>query len=54
MDKEDLKQYFYESLKPLLTDKEAQEDEEIVNFYIEVCCDIAEMFSKHKHETINK
>ena len=44
MSKEELKKNFIDSLKPLLQDKEAQDDEEIVNFYMEVCCDIAEEY----------
>jgi hypothetical protein len=42
MSKEELKKNFADSLKPLLQDKEAQEDAEIVDFYMDVCCDIAE------------
>ena len=42
MSKEELKKNFTDSLKPLLQDKEAQEDAEIVDFYMDVCCDIAE------------
>jgi hypothetical protein len=44
MNREDIKQAFIDNLKPLLMDKEAQDDEEIVDFYMEVCCDIAEEY----------
>ena len=44
MSKEELKQNFIDSLKPLLQDKEAQDDEEIVDFYMDVCCTIAEEY----------
>ena len=44
MSKEELKQAFIDNLKCLLMDKEAQDDEEIVDFYMEVCCDIAEEY----------
>jgi hypothetical protein len=44
MSREELKQAFIDNLKSLLMDKEAQDDEEIVDFYMEVCCDIAEEY----------
>jgi len=44
MSKEELKQAFIDNLKGLLMDKEAQDDEEIVDFYMEVCCDITEEY----------
>ena len=48
MSKEELKQAFIDNLKSLLMDKEAQDDEEIVDFYMEVCCDIAEEYLNQK------
>ena len=48
MSKEELKQNFTDSLKPLLQDREAQDDEEIVDFYMEVCCTIAEEYLNQK------
>lgn len=44
MNREKLKKEFLENLKPLLMDKEAQSDYEIINFYMEVCCEIAEEY----------
>lgn len=44
--REELKKDFTESLEPLLLDKIAQDDEEIVNFYMEVCCVITEEYCK--------
>jgi hypothetical protein len=44
MDREELKKNFVLSLKPLLEDKIAQDDEEIFDFYMEVCCVIAEEY----------
>jgi hypothetical protein len=45
MTKEELKKAFAESLKPLLIDKEAQDDDDVVDFYIEVCCVICEEYA---------
>lgn len=44
MNREELKENFVLSLKPLLEDKIAQDDDEIVDFYMEVCCVIAEEY----------
>lgn len=46
MTREELKKHFLESLTPLLMDSEAQDDEEIVDFYMDVCCTIAEEYSE--------
>ena len=55
MSKKELKKNFIDSLKPLLQDKEAQDDEEIVDFYMEVCCDIAEEYlNQNKNEQRKK
>jgi len=55
MNREELKTYFIESLMPLIQDKEAQNDKEIVDFYMEVCCDIAEeYFMSKKNKPQNK
>lgn len=50
MSKEELKQNFINSLKPLLQDKEAQDDKEIVDFYMDVCCNIAEEYLNQKRD----
>lgn len=46
--REALKKDFYESLGPLIGDKEAQDDKEILDFYMEVCCTIAEDYAEEK------
>ena len=43
---EELKKDFTESLEPLIEDKIAQEDPEIVDFYMGVCCTITEEYIK--------
>jgi hypothetical protein len=50
--KEELKKNFYESLIHLIKDKKAQEDKEILDFYVEVCCNIAEDYAKKELERI--
>lgn len=54
MTREELKQHFMESLKLLLMDKEAQDDEEVVDFYMEVCCTIAEEYLESNKEKNKK
>ena len=44
MDREELKKNFSESLEPLISDKEALEDKEVVDFYMDVCCVIADEY----------
>lgn len=43
---EELRKDFAESLEPLIEDKIAQEDPEIVDFYMGVCCTITEEYIK--------
>jgi len=43
---EELKKDFTESLEPLIEDKIAQEDPEVVDFYMGVCCTITEEYIK--------
>jgi len=43
---EELRKDFTESLEPLIEDKIAQEDPEIVDFYMGVCCSITEEYIK--------
>ena len=43
---EELRKDFAESLEPLIDDKIAQEDPEIVDFYMGVCCSITEEYIK--------
>ena len=43
---EELKKDFTDSLEPLIEDKIAQEDPEIVDFYMGVCCTITEEYIK--------
>jgi len=43
---EELRKDFTESLEPLIEDKIAQEDPEIVDFYMGVCCTITEEYLK--------
>ena len=43
---EELRKDFSESLEPLIEDKIAQEDPEIVDFYMGVCCSITEEYIK--------
>lgn len=50
--REALKKDFYESLGPLIGDKEAQDDKEILDFYMEVCCTIAEDYAKEKFKEL--
>jgi hypothetical protein len=50
--KDELKRDFRESLSTLLEDKEAQGDEEIVDFYMGVCCTIADEYAKERLKQI--
>lgn len=50
--REELKRDFYESLGPLVCDKEAQDDKEILDFYMEVCCTIAEDYAEEKFKEL--
>lgn len=43
---EELRKDFAESLEPLIEDKIAQGDPEIVDFYMGVCCSITEEYIK--------
>lgn len=54
MNREELKQNFFLSLKPLLEDRVAQDDEEIVDFYMEVCCVIAEEYFHQNSDKKNR
>ena len=42
IDREKLKKEFRDNLSPLLMDKEVQSDDIIIEFYMEVLCDIVE------------
>jgi hypothetical protein len=48
----ELEKDFRESLAPLLKDKEAQDDKEIVDFYMSVCCTIADEYAKERLKQI--
>ena len=55
MNKDELKKIFLENLKPLLMDKEAQNDYEIIDFYMDVCVEIAEDYrNEKKNKKMNK
>jgi hypothetical protein len=43
--RDELKQHFKECLQSLLADKEAQEDEEIVDFYLETLCTLVNYYN---------
>lgn len=48
MTKKELLESFRESLAGIFADKEAQDDKEIIEFYLEVCCTIAETYAESK------
>jgi hypothetical protein len=48
MTKKELLKTFRESLEGLFADKEAKDDKEILEFYLEVCCTIAETYAEEK------
>ena len=52
MNKEELKKMFIESLNPIFVDKEAQDDKDIRDWYMDVCCVCAEEYAESKDEVI--
>lgn len=46
MTEEELKEMFLDAITPLLKDKRAQKDEEIIDFYLEVFCLIAKEYAE--------
>lgn len=49
---DELKKHFKITLNHLLLDKESQNDEEIIDFYINVFCDMTESYATHKNNEL--